>query len=77
VIKGKLGNPLFHAFLKGTEQAGLPYTEDMNGYQQEGVGVFDMNIHKGNCHVQMVIVVIMVVVVVVIMGSYYIAHCTV
>jgi choline dehydrogenase-like flavoprotein len=47
VIKGKLGNPLFHTFLKATEQAGYPYTEDMNGYQQEGIGMCDLNIHKG------------------------------
>jgi choline dehydrogenase len=28
-------------------QAGYPFTDDMNGYQQEGVGWMDMTIHNG------------------------------
>lgn len=28
-------------------QAGYPFTDDMNGYQQEGFGWMDMTIHKG------------------------------
>ena len=28
-------------------QAGYPFTEDMNGFQQEGFGRMDMTIHKG------------------------------
>jgi len=28
-------------------QAGYPYTPDMNGFQQEGVGTMDMTIHGG------------------------------
>ena len=41
-------NPLQEAFLEAGQQAGFPYTEDFNGYQQEGVGRFDLNIHGGN-----------------------------
>ncbi|EDO38958.1 predicted protein, partial [Nematostella vectensis] len=47
VSRGKTNNPLFHAFLEGAQQAGYPFTEDMNGYQQEGVGWMAMTIHKG------------------------------
>ena len=45
--RGKTDNPLYQAFLDAAMQAGYPYTEDMNGYQQEGVGWMDMTIHKG------------------------------
>lgn len=44
---GKTNNPLHQAFLEAGQQAGYPYTSDMNGYQQEGVGPMDMTIHKG------------------------------
>ena len=27
-------------------EAGYPYTEDMNGYQQEGLGPMDMTVHR-------------------------------
>ncbi len=40
-------NPLFHAFIDAAQQCGYPYTSDMNGYQQEGVGPMDMTVHKG------------------------------
>lgn len=40
-------NPLFSAFLEATVQAGYPRTEDVNGYRQEGFGLFDRNIRKG------------------------------
>ena len=40
-------NPLFAAFLKATEQAGFPRTEDVNAFQQEGFGLFDRNVKKG------------------------------
>ncbi len=43
---GPCENPLFDAFLKAGQQAGYPYTEDVNGYQQEGVGKFDRNISR-------------------------------
>ncbi len=45
--KGPCKNPLFQAFLKSTQQAGYPFTEDVNGYQQEGFGTFDRNIKNG------------------------------
>jgi len=34
----KLDNPLYQAFIDAGVQAGYPFTEDMNGYQQEGFG---------------------------------------
>ncbi|OQY58099.1 MAG: choline dehydrogenase, partial [Desulfobacteraceae bacterium 4572_88] len=40
-------NPLFTAFFKSAEQAGYPLTDDVNGYQQEGLGRFDATIYKG------------------------------
>jgi choline dehydrogenase len=40
-------NPLFDAFFKATQQAGYPLTDDVNGYQQEGFGIFDQNIYRG------------------------------
>lgn len=39
--------PLFNAFVDAAVEAGYPYTEDMNGYQQEGFGPMDMTIHQG------------------------------
>ena len=44
---GPCKNPLFNAFLESAQQAGYPLTEDVNGYQQEGFGAFDRNIHRG------------------------------
>lgn len=40
-------NPLFPAFLEACQQAGYPATEDVNGYKQEGFGLFDRNIKGG------------------------------
>ena len=40
-------NPLHSVFLEAAQQAGHPFTEDINGYQQEGVGWFDMTIKDG------------------------------
>ena len=47
VSRGKSNNPLYQAFIDAGVQAGYPFTEDMNGYQQEGFGQMDMTIHKG------------------------------
>ncbi|CAH1270269.1 CHDH [Branchiostoma lanceolatum] len=47
VCRGKSNNPLNRAFIEAGQQAGYPYTDDMNGYQQEGFGEMDMNIRKG------------------------------
>ncbi|DBA04856.1 TPA: hypothetical protein N0F65_004493 [Lagenidium giganteum] len=38
---------LFKKFIEAGVQAGYPFTEDMNGYQQEGFGWMDMTIYKG------------------------------
>jgi choline dehydrogenase len=40
-------NPLFQAFIEAGQQAGYPFTPDMNGRQQEGFGKMDMTIYKG------------------------------
>lgn len=40
-------NPLFDAFIQAGVEAGFPYTDDVNGIQQEGFGRFDMTIDKG------------------------------
>ena len=45
--RGPATNPLFHAFFAAGQQAGYPYTPDVNGYRQEGVGPFDRNIRLG------------------------------
>lgn len=47
VITGRCSNPLYRAFIEAGRQAGYPVTEDVNGYQQEGLGPFDMTVHKG------------------------------
>jgi choline dehydrogenase len=47
VSTGRQANPLFDAFITAGQQAGYPFTEDMNGYQQEGFGRMDMTIHRG------------------------------
>lgn len=47
VSRGKTDHPLHHAFIQAGQQAGYPFTDDMNGYQQEGVGWMDMTIYKG------------------------------
>ncbi|MBM3535436.1 MAG: choline dehydrogenase [Alphaproteobacteria bacterium] len=47
VSTGSTENPLFDAFIEAGQQAGYPFTEDMNGFQQEGFGRMDMTIHQG------------------------------
>lgn len=47
VSRGRTNHELFHAFIEAGQQAGYPFTDDMNGYQQEGVGWMDMTIYKG------------------------------
>lgn len=47
VSRGKTNHPLHQAFLQAAQQAGYPFTEDMNGFQQEGFGWMDMTIHEG------------------------------
>ena len=40
-------NPLYGAFLEASQQAGFPFTDDVNGFRQEGVGPFDMTTYQG------------------------------
>ncbi|XP_078270763.1 choline dehydrogenase, mitochondrial [Rhinoraja longicauda] len=47
VSRTKAKHPLHVAFLEAGQQAGYPFTDDMNGFQQEGVGWMDMTIYKG------------------------------
>ncbi|CAI9549445.1 unnamed protein product [Staurois parvus] len=47
VSRGKTNHRLHNTFIEAAKQAGYPFTEDMNGYQQEGVGWMDMTIYKG------------------------------
>lgn len=47
VSTGDRKNPLYDAFIEAGKQAGYAYTEDMNGYRQEGFGAMDMTVHKG------------------------------
>lgn len=47
VTTGACTNPLYRAFIEAGRQAGYPVTEDMNGYQQEGLGVMDRTTYKG------------------------------
>jgi choline dehydrogenase len=44
---GTLDNPLHAAWLTAGKQAGYLATEDVNGYQQEGFGRFDMTVGGG------------------------------
>lgn len=44
---GPCTNPLFSAFFQAANQAGYRSTKDVNGYQQEGFGMFDRNIRNG------------------------------
>lgn len=45
--RGPAANPLFGAFFKAGEQAGIPNSADVNGYRQEGFAAFDANRHRG------------------------------
>lgn len=47
VTRGRSNHPLHQAFIQAGVQAGYPFTEDMNGFQQEGVGWMDMTIQDG------------------------------
>ena len=47
VTAGKMTNPLYRAWVEAGRQAGYPVTDDMNGYQQEGVGRMDMTVRAG------------------------------
>jgi len=47
VQRSQVSNPLHEAFLTAGQQAGYPLSEDLNGYQQFGVGLYDKNIRAG------------------------------
>ena len=47
VTAARLDRALDRAFLEAALQAGYPYSEDTNGYQQEGFGITDRTIHQG------------------------------
>ncbi|MGU7838016.1 GMC family oxidoreductase [Burkholderia sp. AW33-5] len=40
-------HPIIHAFLKGCAQLNLPHTDDFNGAQFEGAGIYDLNTRNG------------------------------
>ena len=40
-------DPINRAFVEAGAEAGFPLTQDVNGWQQEGFGPFDMNIDRG------------------------------
>ncbi|GHF22777.1 choline dehydrogenase [Kordiimonas sediminis] len=45
--KGTSKNPINDAFLKAGTEMGLPFTEDFNGAQQEGLGKYDQTVWSG------------------------------
>jgi choline dehydrogenase len=47
VKRGRLKNPLYHAFIEAGRQAGYPVSSDYNGQQQEGFSEFEMTVHEG------------------------------
>ncbi|RDD62758.1 choline dehydrogenase [Ferruginivarius sediminum] len=47
VTRGKCENPLFKAFIQAGQEAGYPYTPDMNGYKNEGFGPMDRTTRDG------------------------------
>lgn len=46
VTAGNTAHPLHAAWLEAGQQAGYAYTEDVNGYRQEGVGPFDRTTYR-------------------------------
>lgn len=48
ITKGQGENPLFKAWIKAGQEAGYPYTDDMNGFQQEGFGPMDRTTKNGS-----------------------------
>ena len=47
VNQSENNNPLFKAFIKSAEEAGYKANPDMNGKDQEGFGMYDVNINNG------------------------------
>ena len=46
ITRGALVNPLFDAFLEAGHQAGYPFTDDFNGVEQHGFGIFDFTLFR-------------------------------
>jgi choline dehydrogenase len=47
VTRGHTPQPLFLAWIEAGRQAGYRVTQDLNGYQQEGLGPMDMTTYRG------------------------------
>ena len=47
INRSKNKNPLFKAFINSACEAGFQINKDMNGKVQEGFGMYDVTIHKG------------------------------
>ena len=47
ITRGRLANPLYHAFLAAGRQAGYGITDDYNGARQEGFGALEMTVRDG------------------------------
>lgn len=47
VAPSEMHSPLAQAFLEAGQSAGHPTTTDFNGPSQEGIGIYDKNIHQG------------------------------
>jgi choline dehydrogenase len=47
IERGQARGPLFDAFFDAAREAGHPFTEDVNGSEQEGFGRFDRTIRNG------------------------------
>lgn len=47
IARAKPSEPIAQAFLEAGRQAGYPQTDDVCGRQQEGFGVFDRTVHRG------------------------------
>ena len=47
ITRGPRDNPLHHAFVNATTEAGYTATPDYNGFRQEGFGPADMTVWKG------------------------------
>ncbi len=47
VKRGKLDCPLYEIFLEAGQQAGFPFSDDINGHQQEGFAALQTNVRNG------------------------------
>jgi choline dehydrogenase len=47
VHRNRLNNSLFKVFIEAGNEAGYPYSSDLNGYQQEGFGPADSTVRNG------------------------------